>query len=151
MSAKSWIRALWHGRDGTAEEEERDRPSGKRSTQRDREIRELGKVNGKHFTKYVDAVKDLKRKNHTEEAIELLFQLVDASERESVASTHHYSATPWLYEQLAILFRKEKRYGDEVAILERYAALFKPPKQLPKKLEQRLDKARNLWSRELYG
>jgi hypothetical protein len=51
---------------------------------------------------------------------------------------------PWYYEQLAILYRKEKQYQQEVAILERYASKPKAPGVGPEKLAARLEKAKEL-------
>ena len=51
---------------------------------------------------------------------------------------------PWYYEKLAIIYRKQKRYGDEIAILERFERQPKAPGALPKKLAERLVKAKQL-------
>src|SRR5213593_600997 len=51
-------------------------------------------------------------------AEELLLHLVEATEAES--RVDKCGPAPWYYKQLAIIFRKQKRFGDEIAILERY-------------------------------
>ncbi len=50
----------------------------------------------------------------------------------------------WYYEQLAILYRKEKQYDNEVEILERYERQPKAPGAGPEKLADRLMKAREV-------
>lgn len=77
-----------------------------------------GYHNGKHYTEYVENIKEMKRANLNVEAINLLLNLVDEVEAESKANNH--SPAPWYYEQLAILYRKEKRNNDEISILNRY-------------------------------
>jgi hypothetical protein len=47
-----------------------------------------------------------------------------------------------------MIYRKEKRYEAEVAILKRYERQPKAPGALPKKLAERLVKARQLRDRE---
>jgi hypothetical protein len=72
---------------------------------------------------YVESVKQLKRENKHHEAIELLLKLVDAVEREAEiyrAYNWNQCPAPWYYKQLAIIYRKENRFSDELAILERY-------------------------------
>lgn len=95
-----------------------------------------------HYTSYVDRVKQLKRDKKHSEAIELLLKLVDATENESKGAG--WGVAPWYYEQLAIIYRKEKRYEGEVAILERYERQSKAPGVKPGKLAERLVKAREL-------
>ncbi len=80
-----------------------------------------GNYKGRHYTEWVEEVKELKRSGDTAAAEELLHHLVDAVEAESKAQ--QFRPAPWYYEQLAILARKRKDYDAEVAILERYDAL----------------------------
>lgn len=63
-------------------------------------------------------------------------------ETEADAARNGWGVAPGWYERLAILYRKQKRYDDEVEILERYEAQPKAPGALPKKLAERLIKAR---------
>ena len=111
---------------------------------RESQIREAGSVDGEHFTSYVEQIKQLKREKRHQEAIELLLKVVDATESESKVSG--LGVAPGYYEDLAIIYRKEKRFSDEVAILERYEAQPKAPGALPKVLVERLVKARELAS-----
>ena len=107
-------------------------------------IREAGLVDGTHFTDYVEQVKQLKLEKRHDEAIDLLLKLVDAIEAESRAAGGSHGVAPWYYEQLAIIYRKEKRYADEVGVLERYDAQPKAPGTQPAKLATRLLKAKIL-------
>ncbi len=103
-----------------------------------------GFVEGKHYTDHVERVEQLKRKGQHSKAIKLLQKLVTATEAESKDSEGPSCVAPWYYEQLAIIFRKEKRYGDEVAILERYEGQPKAPGESPAKLAKRLKRAKSL-------
>jgi len=104
----------------------------------------IGYYNGRHYTTYIDDVKNLKRDGKLAEAERLLLELVKVAEEQ--AGTDELGVPPWYYEQLAIVYRKQKTYDKEISILERYAKQ-KPPKhwgisQLPatdtllKRLEQ---------------
>ena len=111
--------------------------------ERDR-IRQAGSVAGVHHTEYVEQVKQLKIAKRHDAAIALLLNLVAAVEAESEAAGNDYGVSPWYYEQLAIIYRKEKQYADEVAILERYAAQPKAGGAAPAKLATRLMRAKTL-------
>ena len=104
-----------------------------------------GKYKGMHYTTYVDQIKGLKRSGKLKEAEELLISLLDAVEGEAKATGH--GVAPWYYEQVAIIRRKQKRYTEEVEILERYDSQKKAPGAMPDKLAERLDKARILASK----
>ena len=106
------------------------------------QIREAGSADGLHFTEYVEQIKQFKREKRHQEAVELLLRIVDATEAESKVSGR--GVAPAYYEDLAIIYRKEKRFADEVAILERYEAQPKAPGAKPKALADRLVKARKL-------
>lgn len=100
-----------------------------------------GYYRGKHFTQYVDEVKRLKREKRNQEAIELLWHLVAATEAES--RVDGLVVAPWYYEQLAILFRKQDDIEAEVAVLERYQAASETGKRnRPPEMAERLAKAR---------
>jgi hypothetical protein len=105
---------------------------------------EAGSVEGKHYVEYAERVRQLKRERRHSEAITLLLKLIDATEAEAKVMGPGHGVAPWYYEQLAIVYRKEKRYADEVAVLERYQAQPKAPGVGPQKLAARLHKARKL-------
>ena len=111
--------------------------------------KEPGSVNGVHYTGYVEQVRQLKREKKHQEAIEILLKLVDATESESKIAGPGFGVAPWYYEQLAILYRKEKRYEDEVSILERYMAQTQAPGVGPNKLTDRLLRAKELRNKQL--
>jgi hypothetical protein len=105
---------------------------------------ESGGESESHYTDSIGEIQRLKREGRDEQAIALLLQAVDATERESQEKGPGWGVAPWYYEQLAVLYRKEKRFADEVAILERYAAQEKAPGVGPQKLAERLEKAKAL-------
>ncbi len=106
--------------------------------------KEAGSVEGLHYTGYVEDVKQLKREKRHSAAIDLLLKLIDATEAEARVAGKGWGVAPWYYEQLAIIYRKEKRFAEEVAVLERYKAQPKAPGIGPSKLDERLKKARKL-------
>lgn len=81
--------------------------------------RKDGDYLGRHFSSYVEEVKDLKRQGDDSNAEKLLYKLIKATENEDAISKH--GVAPWYYEQLAILYRKTKDYKSEVSILTRYS------------------------------
>lgn len=107
-------------------------------------IRQAGSVAGAHHTEYIDQVKQLKTEKRHDAAIALLLQLVAATAAESAVAGKDHGVSPWYYEQLAIIYRKEKRYADEVAILERYADQPQAGGAAPAKLAARLTRAKTL-------
>jgi hypothetical protein len=106
------------------------------------EFRQAYTPQGNHYTDFVDRVEQLTNEKKYEDAIQLLLTLVDATEKE--ARKTGGGAAPWYYEKLAIIYRKQKRYTDEIAILERFENQPRSPGALPKKLAERLVKARQL-------
>ena len=78
-----------------------------------------GYYNGKHYITYIEEVENLKRNGNLEEAERLLLELVKATEEEN--KKEKMGVAPWYYEQLAIIYRKQKYYDKEIAILEQCA------------------------------
>ena len=70
-------------------------------------------IDGRHFTGFLDEVRSLKASANHAEAEILLLRLIDATESDPPPAS-------WYYEQLAIIYRKDKRLTDEAAILERF-------------------------------
>ncbi|MDT8364169.1 MAG: hypothetical protein RQ714_05910 [Nitrosomonas sp.] len=117
---------------------------------------------GENYFDSVETINKLKRDGRNKEAIELLIKYVNATEAESKKKNSapavndkfsflsegrtesSWGVAPWYYEQLAIIYRKEKQYRKEVEILERYERQAKAPGVGPKKLSERLIKAREL-------
>lgn len=106
-------------------------------------IREFGMVDGVHHTDLREKVKQLEILDKTDEAITLLLRLVDATETET-DQDEGSGVTTWYYERLAIIYRKQRRYADEISILERYALQPKPGGTAPARLQTRLLKAKSL-------
>lgn len=101
-----------------------------------------------HYTEAVEEIKQLKRDQQHSDAIELLLWCIDFAEAEA---RHHAEigepsvVPPWYYEHLGIVYRKENRYADEVAILERYMRVMNELGASPKdELIDRLERAREL-------
>ena len=101
-----------------------------------------GMVRGRHFTTYVEEVKELKRRGEYEAAVQLLVELVEATEAEDAMD--RMGVAPWYYEQLAILHRKKGDLDGEIAILERYACQQHAPGVKPPSLIDRLQKVTRL-------
>lgn len=87
-----------------------------------------------------EKLKRLKLENNLDEAEAFLLKLVVVSEDEG----KDHGVSPWCYESLAILYRKQKRIKDEVELLRRYAEQKKAPGVTPAKLAERLVKAEAL-------
>jgi len=119
-----------------------------RFVEEERKKKQAGSINGKHYTEYIDLVRELKRKKEYQEAIDFLLRLIDAVEHEAKVDKSYGGdgcCAPWYYEQLAIVYRKEKRYSEEVAILER---LQKQNNYLHESAVNRLKKAKALQNME---
>jgi len=71
-----------------------------------------------------------------------LLELVEKEEAED--KIYKWGVAPAPYERLAILYRKDKNYFAEVAILERYVKQHHAPGVKPPRLLERLDKAKKL-------
>jgi len=97
-----------------------------------------GLVDGKHYTTYVDTVKQLKREGAIDEAELLLLRLVEATEEE--ASVEGFGVAPWYYEQVAIVRRKRGDLEGELEILRRFARMKHAPGASPPKLLLRMRK-----------
>lgn len=98
-----------------------------------------GGVRGRHYTEWVEPIKQMKRDGNHGEAVALLRECQAATIR-----ADRGTPAPWYFEQEAIIHRKEKQYAAEVAALERYfAACAGVPKAM---LAERYGKARELAS-----
>lgn len=82
-------------------------------------IREAGNVFGKHYTEYVGSLGDLLADGKDAEFEELSLKIIEASEREAKVAGFKCPA-PAYTKKLAIFYRKQKRYADEIALLERF-------------------------------
>jgi hypothetical protein len=102
----------------------------------------IGYLNGRPYTSYVEEVKQLKRAGNVEGAERLLLAIIEVVETE--ARIKGWGVAPWYYEELAKLYRQRKDYRAEVAILQRYASQPHAPGVVPQQLLERLDKAKAL-------
>lgn len=93
----------------------------------------------------IDQVNRLVQQNDYDNAIALLFTFLDAEEKRAKRSRE--GVAPWFYERLAVIYRKQKKYADEVAILERFERQTESVGALREKLASRLIKARQLRDR----
>lgn len=116
----------------------------------DSEQPKLGLYAGKHYTEYVDLVTQLMRDGEFNAAEKLLLKLLDVVEEE--AKARGWPLPRWYYERLAVLYRKQKRFADEVSVLERYVNFPQPtPIEDDHPLVQRLTKARKLLQQQEAG
>lgn len=101
-----------------------------------------GNYRGKHYTEWVEKVKDLKRDGKLDEALTLLNGLVGAVEHES--KDNGWGVAPWYYEQIAIICRKKSDLAGELAILQRYENQPAAPGSGAPKMAARLRKVTEL-------
>lgn len=92
-----------------------------------------------------DKVKHQMRCENYEEAIMLLIKMVIQTEKQ--ARNKNEGVIPGCYEYLAIIYRRQKKYLEEIEILERFEQQPKSPGVMPAKLLQRLEKARIMQGR----
>jgi hypothetical protein len=104
---------------------------------------EPGLYHGRYFTTYVNEVKAMIRDGREEEAERVLLGLVKATEQEGEAKG--WGVASWYYERLAIIYRRRRDYGSEIAILERYSEHQKH--FIPEDIQKRLERARGLLAR----
>lgn len=91
-------------------------------------------VRGKHYTEWVEPVKQLKREKRFEEALAILWECQQATIRED--GPHPAS---WYFEQAAIIHRRLGQFDLEVAAIEFYLRESREPSS---KMIERLEKAR---------
>ena len=104
-------------------------------------------VDAERYNDITEQVKQLKRDGEHDRALELLHWAIDETAAEvNDSDTFHSAPAPWYFEHAAIVYRKENRYDDEVAVLERYHDL--AGSSAKSKLTDRLERARELASGE---
>lgn len=113
--------------------------------QQDQARKRAGQLEGKHYTNYVEEVKSLKRAGDIDAAAGLLLRLLDAVERESKVSGPDWPIPPWFHTQLAVIYRKQKAYAQESALLRRFVLLHEGKRERPgEDVMKRLEKAQSL-------
>ena len=100
----------------------------------------------KKYTDLVDEIKQLKRDKSYVEAERLLLVAIEACEEEAKNRGDSWGVAPWYYEQLAIIYRKQKMWNKEISVLERYESMPKyngiGSSRLKERLQKALDKQR---------
>ena len=89
-----------------------------------------------HYTGAVDTIKRLKRERCHDEAESLLLWCIERTEQEGFDDP-----VPWYYKHLAIVYRKENRYDEEVRIIKRSLNNAPAPRD---DLQKRLNRAEEL-------
>ena len=82
-----------------------------------RRAQRAGCVNGRHYTTYVEEVKQLKREGRLQEAENLLLKLIKVVEAQ--AAIDGLGVAPWYYEHLGIVYRKAGEQNKSDSILRR--------------------------------
>jgi DNA polymerase III epsilon subunit-like protein len=132
LSVDEWVDLFDEGEDPVADET--------------REFQQRGSVfDGQtpaaaRIRRLVDTVTLAKREGWLDDACALLCEEVERQEENSRRTGE--GVEPWYYEQLAIVYRKQCRHDDELAILERYDRQIKAPGATPAILRARLEKVR---------
>lgn len=108
---------------------------------------EAALVRGRHYTRWADTIRQLKRDGQVEKALALALECVDATEREGRVSG--LSPAPGYTKMAAIIYRQRGDLDAEIALIERYlaareSATSENPGVLVPKLAERLEKARVL-------
>lgn len=142
-----WIRSLFSGSNDGGH----DASGGKQATRR-RDGWVWDRVDEQpydHYTEAVDDIKQLKRDRDHETTEELLLWCIDYTEAEAQHESEHGrlsgQVAPWYYRHLAIVYRKDDRYVEEVGVLERYVEMSRDLGNDPDNdLVDRLEKARSL-------
>lgn len=85
----------------------------------------IGYIDGRHYTEYAEDIKELKGQNKFEAAEALLLKIIEVMKDEAKAEGPHWFLAPWYFEQIAIIYRKQKLFKKEKEILEQYLNLNK--------------------------
>lgn len=137
-----WLRRLFGGGTTSNEPISTNRVTTGRGWEWDR----ADEYDYEHYTDAVEDVKQLKREKRHDEVIVLLEWCIDYTEAEAEAHGPVASEpAPAYYRHLGIVLRKEGRYDEEVALLQRYIDWFKENDGDPREeLVDRLQRAREL-------
>lgn len=102
-------------------------------------------VRGRHYSAWIEPVKQLKRDNRLDEALALLLECVDVAEHTHLRNGEPPSA--WWTKQAAIVYRKQRDHDGEITIVQRWVdATERAGHTVPEmdELRQRIHKARTL-------
>lgn len=107
-----------------------------------------GKIRGKHFTEWIPELNRLRSLGAPAEDkyLALVLDCIEATEQAAVYSLRE--PAPGYTERAAIVYRRRQDYASEIAVIERWEAVFPPSKRGPGatqgKLAVRLAKAKEL-------
>ncbi|MFD1364486.1 hypothetical protein [Actinoplanes sichuanensis] len=79
-------------------------------------VTSVGDVRGCHYTEWPDRIRALKRGGRLEAALELLYECIEAAERDR----GDREPAPWYTYEAAVIHRKRKEIDREVAVLQRW-------------------------------
>jgi hypothetical protein len=97
-----------------------------------------GYINGRHYSTYIPEITSLKQSGDYTGLETLLLEIINATEKESQIDSS--GVAPAYYEELAILYRKQKMREKEIAVLERFANQKHARGVKPAQLLERLNK-----------
>lgn len=83
-----------------------------------RRAQAAGSFRGKHFTEWAPEVDRLRAEGQLDESLALAQDCIEATERQDAIDG--YGVAPSYYHDAAVILRKQKRYAEEVQVLERY-------------------------------
>lgn len=105
-------------------------------------------VRGRPYVEWVEPVEQLKREGKHDEALMLLLECIEAAEHDR----HGYFPAPWYTWQAAIIYRRQKNYGAEVRVLERWTSFSSKVRPAAgsraSKMQPRMEKARELMAKQ---
>lgn len=85
-----------------------------------RRAQAAGSFRGKHFTEWAPEVDRLRAEGRLDESLALAQDCIEATERQDAIES--YGVAPGYYYDAAVVLRRQKRYAEEVQVLERYLA-----------------------------
>lgn len=118
--ARSWWKAFKNARDSEEEmafEHIARRWYARRDAMEMRAAQPAALARGRHYTEWVEPIKQMKRDGRHNDALTILGECMDATER-----ADRGRPAPWYYEQAAIIYRKDRDLDAEHAVIERYFA-----------------------------
>lgn len=95
-----------------------------------------GMYKGVHYLQLVEPIKQLKRENRLEEALELCYQAIKGAERDRDGR----EPAPWYTEQAAIVHRKLGQHQEEIVVLERWLKMTPPDRREDSTIAERYRK-----------
>lgn len=95
-----------------------------------------GMVDGVHYLELVEPIKQLKREDRLEEALNLCYKAIEAAEGDAGGR----EPAPWYTEQAAIVHRKLGQRPDEIAVLKRWLVRCPKSRRAGSRISERLAK-----------